>query len=183
MEIIHNPSLNFSKSNYVKFGVQLHKTLGLMPDTLGWLTNKKSYVSAHYLITKKGQIHQLVQLNRRSWSSGKIYKPSKRAKKIMLKNFLTYVKPSHYLIQVEFECLENETYTEEQYKSFVWLCYNVIPFPVSHANLLTHQDTCSYKPNLEKERREIVLRLSQKQEVTVDKEAIKKQIIELVHQL
>ena len=66
MKIIQAPSPNFSKSNYKKIGVQIHQTLGLMPSTLGWLRNPKAQASAHFLITKKGVIYQLVQLDKRS---------------------------------------------------------------------------------------------------------------------
>ena len=138
----------------------IHKTLGLMPWTLKWLQNPKAFASAHYLITKKGVIHQLVQLKDRSWSAGRIYKPNAKARKIMIKNHLgIYVKPGHYLIQIEFECLANESFTEDQYKSAAWLC-DQFAFDLTDDNLIDHQDTCNYKPQLEKERQEILNRLN-----------------------
>lgn len=73
----------------------------------------------------------------------------------------TWVKPGHFLIQVEFECLANETYTEKQYDSMVWLC-NQFSFDVTEENLLTHKDTAIDKPDLEEERRQILIRLSPK---------------------
>lgn len=162
--VIQTPSPNFSKSKYTKIGVQLHKTIGLMPWTLQWLRNPKSFASSHYLIAKDGTIYQLVQLKDRAWSSGRIRGVSERAKRVMLKTrWGSWVKPGNYLIQVEFECLKWETYTEEQYKSIVFLC-NGFDFDVTETNLLTHRDTYSVKPNLEKERREILKRLGKKNE-------------------
>ncbi len=164
MNILQTPSPNFGKSKYPKIGVQIHKTLGLMPWTLKWLRNPRAFASAHFLIVKDGTIYQLVQIKDRAWSAGRIWRPSKRAKKIMLKNKLgLYVKPGKYLIEIEYECLLNEIYTEAQYKSSVWL-FNQFPFDITEDNFLTHQDTCSYKPNLERERREILTRISKPDE-------------------
>lgn len=161
MKIIQKPSPNFSTSKYSVIGCQIHKTLGLMPSTLEWMRNPRSNSSAHYLITKKGEIIQMVQLKDRPWSSGRITtsKLSERAKQIMIKDsWWGYVKPGHYLVQVEYECLLYETYTEEQYKASTWL-FNQFPFEVGEENFLTHKDTAIDKPDLEKERKEILGRL------------------------
>jgi len=162
--IIQSPSPNFQPSIYTKFGIQIHKTLGLMPETLAWLRNPRAWVSSHYLIAKNGDIHQLVQLKDRCWASGRINRPSQRAKNIMLKTrWGGYVKPGHYLIQIEFECLLNETYTEEQYQSAVWL-FGQFGFDITEENFLTHRDTAIDKPNLEEERFEILRRLKEPDE-------------------
>ena len=158
MKIIQSPSPNFSKSNFTKIGVQIHKTLGLMPSTLGWLRNPRSWSSCHYLIAKNGDVHQLVDIKKRAWSAGRIKSPSVRAKKIMIKNLLGYVKPGHYLIQIEYECLINETLTSKQYESSAWL-FEQFDFDVTEDNFLEHQDTAIYKPDMEKERAEIFKRL------------------------
>ncbi len=158
MKIIQSPSPNFSKSNFTKIGVQIHKTLGLMPSTLGWLRNPRSWSSCHYLIAKNGDVHQLVDIKKRAWSAGRIKSPSVRAKKIMINNLLGYVKPGHYLIQIEYECLINETLTSKQYESSAWL-FEQFDFDVTEDNFLEHQDTAIYKPDMEKERAEIFKRL------------------------
>ena len=164
MKIIQSPSPNFSTSVHTKVGVQIHKTLGLMPSTLGWLRNPRSWASAHFLIAKNGDIYQLVQLKDRSWTSGRISKPSELARKIMIKTaWGTYVKPGHYLIQIEYECLLNETYTEEQYLSSVWL-FGQFGFDITKENLLTHKDTAIDKPNLENEKAEWLKRMSEPEE-------------------
>ena len=77
----------------------------------------------------------------------------------MMSRFALNPKPGEYLIQIEVECLEHETYTEKQYEAITWLCQQ-FDFKVKDWNLLTHQDTASYKPHLEKERLNILRRLS-----------------------
>lgn len=161
MKIIQTPSPNFSSSEYTKIGVQIHQTLGLMPSTLEWMRNPRTWVSAHYLIAKTGIIYQMVQLKDRSWSSGRIttYNLTQRAKDIMIKTMWGgYVKPGHYLVQIEYECLLNEEFTEEQYLASTWL-FNQFSFEVEENNFLTHKDTAIDKPDLEKERSEILSRL------------------------
>lgn len=171
MKIIQSPSPNFSKTDYTKIGVQIHKTLGLMPSTLNWLRNPISFSSAHYLIAKNGDVHQLVQLKDRAWTAGRIKNISERARKIMMKTpWGTWVKPGEYLIQIEVECLLEETYTEEQFASLAEL-FSQFDFQVGEENFLTHRDTASYKPYLEDERSEILARLY-KPDVCDDKKLV-----------
>ena len=159
MNIIKSPSPNHSPSAYELEGVQIHKTLGLMPGTLGWLQNPISQVSVHVLFAKNGDVHELVDHSRRPWAAGRFSNPSPRARKILKKTALgTWVKPGHYLLQCEFECLLHETFTEEQYQSAVEYLKSM-PFEIREAYFLEHQDTAIYKPDLDKERTEILRRL------------------------
>ena len=160
MEIIQSPSPNFSNSSYKIIGAQIHKTLGTMPSTLDWLRDVRSQASAHYLITRKGVVHQLVALDKRPWSSGRIANPSARAKKIMKRYpWGSYVQPGHYLAQIEFECLFHQTFTEEQYEAFLGLIEEVLDFTLTPEKLLEHQDTAIDKPDLDTERAEILRRI------------------------
>ena len=149
-----------------------------MPGTLNWLQNPESQSSSHYLIAKDGTIYQLVYLKDRSWSSGRINKPSTRGKK-MMSRYPQNTKPGEYLIQIEVECLEHETYTEAQYTSIVWLMQNVFDFDTSAENLLTHQDTASYKPHLEAERTHILKMLGNNNQVTIAILLLKVEILKL----
>lgn len=159
-----SPSPNFSSTTQTKIGAQIHKTLGLMPGTLQWLQNPQSQASAHFLVTKAGVIHQLVDTKNRAWTAGRISNPSKRGLKIMQQVGLD-VKPGEYLIQIEVECLEEETYTERQYESIVRLI-ETFDFKIESWNFLTHQDTAIDKPHLEPERL-IILHTLQKRSITM----------------
>ena len=188
MNIIQSPSPNFSLTTHEKIGVQIHKTLGLMPWTLKWLQNPIAQASAHFLFARNGDVHQLVQLGNRAWSAGRIYEVSNRAKKIMKKDWVgRWVQPGHYLVECEFECLSNQTFTEEQYKSVTWLFKNeeLLGFKVTDENFLEHQDTASYKPELDPERAEILRKIEDVEVLPVedDKEAIKQQIKRLLDKL
>ena len=188
MKVIKKPSPNWTESRYAKIGHQIHKTLGLMPGCLEWLTTPKSNVSANLLVTRDGTIYELVDLDKRAWAAGRINQPSERAKKIMFKNWWGgYVKPDYYLIQWEFECLENQTFTKKQYEAFAWYCKNK-NLPVIDMFVLTHKDTAIDKPDLEEERAILletykVYDETQKGKKEKSKEEIKQQIIKLVKSL
>lgn len=177
MNIIQSPSNNFSNSSYEKIGVQIHKTLGLMPETVNWLRDPRSLRSYHVVFARNGDIHQLVPLNKRAWSSGRINQPNNRAQNIMMRTqWRTWVKPGHYLVQCGYECLNGQEVTEEQYKSSIWY-YRTLPFQLTERNFLTHKDTAIDKPNLDYERNQILQRLD------TDVSDCKELIIDNWHQL
>lgn len=186
LNIIQSPSPNFSNSGYKKMGVQIHKTLGLMPWTLQWLRNPISQASAHVLFARNGDVHELVAHNKRPWSAGRFNSPSERARPLMLKNWRgVWVKPGHYMLQFEFECLSNQTFTDKQYAACVEYIKEKVAFNVVPELLWEHQDTAVDKPDLDPERA-IILEMLAEPNVVVppkDKEKIIGEIIELLNQL
>lgn len=51
--------------------IVIHATAGKMPGTLSWLINPNAKVSAHYLITKSGEVYELVEPKDKAWHAGK----------------------------------------------------------------------------------------------------------------
>ncbi len=152
---IQSPSPNFSTVGMIKTTVVLHKTLGLMPGTLEWMENPQSQVSCHYLVTKKGEVHQLVDPKNTAWHAGAIYYPSDRAKRIMLKtSWGSYINPNKYCIGIENEGLINDTFTDKQLEANILLMKDIIKDKENDFNgdpdyVITHRDITNYKPNLE----------------------------------
>jgi len=169
MQIIQSPSPNHSSSSYDKTVVILHKTLGYMPWTLQWLQNPSAQVSAQYLITKKGEIHQLVADEDMAWHAGRVYYPSTRAKAVMLKtSWGSYVNPNKYSIGIENEALANDKWTPEQLKANAWLYKKLrddpkVAFDGGSESFITHKDVTSYKPSLDLWR-DVILKEVQKDE-------------------
>jgi N-acetyl-anhydromuramyl-L-alanine amidase AmpD len=131
-----------------------------MPYTLEWLRNARSYSSAHVLFARNGDVHELVAHNKRPWSSGRFNKPSLRGKRIMKKDWKgKYIKPGHYLLQCEFECLLNQTFSVAQYKSAIQYFKDKLDFEVNENNLLEHQDTAIGKPEMQREWDELLKQL------------------------
>ena len=61
-------SPNFSsRRNTIVDTIVLHNTEGQFNGAVSWLTNPASKVSAHYVVSRKGQIYQLVDLKDKAW--------------------------------------------------------------------------------------------------------------------
>lgn len=90
-----------------------HITAGLMPGTLSWLQNPQAQASAHYLITKTGQIYQLVKDEDTAWHAGIVNKP----------DWPLYdnSNPNYYTLGIEHEALPGQELTEPQYQASLWL--------------------------------------------------------------
>jgi N-acetyl-anhydromuramyl-L-alanine amidase AmpD len=171
MEIIQSPSPNHSSSSYDKSVVMIHKTLGLMPYTLEWLQNPEAQVSSQYVITKKGVIHQLVKNEDMAWHAGRVYNPTDRGKKIMLKtDWGSYINPNKYCIGIENEALINDAPTKEQLEANIWLFKQLkedpnVAFDGSPDHFITHRDTASYKVDLDSWRNAILAGVTDEKEV------------------
>lgn len=54
-------------------GLVLHTTEGNFPGDLNWLAATASRVSCHYLVTKEGEIWQIVEDHNRAWHAGHVW--------------------------------------------------------------------------------------------------------------
>jgi len=90
-----------------------HMTAGYMPSTLEWLQNQKAKASAHYLITRKGEVLQLVREGDTAWHAGIAKKP----------NWSLYdgTNPNRYTLGIEHEGFPNDGLTEAQYQASLQL--------------------------------------------------------------
>lgn len=77
------PSKNFSPGRR-KYGTQAEQVLGIVdhitagpyPGCRDWLCNPEAKASAHYIITRKGEIVQLVKESDTAWHAGIVNKPN-----------------------------------------------------------------------------------------------------------
>jgi N-acetyl-anhydromuramyl-L-alanine amidase AmpD len=115
MQIQQTPSPNFTAGRQGRkiIAIVNHITGGVMPGTLNWLRNPDSKVSSHYLVTKNGEIYQLVQDENTAWHVGIVNKP----------NWPLYdgTNPNRYTIGIEHEARAGESLTESQYQATLWL--------------------------------------------------------------
>lgn len=115
MEIIQKPSPNFTagrKSRKI-LAIVNHITAGLMPGTLSWLRNPAAKASAHYLVSKNGEVFQLVKDEDTAWHAGIVKQP----------DWPLYdgSNPNFYTLGIEHEALAGEGLTEKQYQASLWL--------------------------------------------------------------
>jgi hypothetical protein len=135
MQIQQALSPNYSAGRNGKSIIAIvnHITAGLMPGTLSWLQNPSAQVSSHYLVTKTGEIYQLVADENTAWHAGIVNKP----------NWPLYdgTNPNRYTIGIEHECLEGGELTEVQYQATLWLHRQLIVkwgIPVDRDHIIGH---------------------------------------------
>ncbi len=69
IEIVKN-SPNQSARNATISMIVLHNTAGSFDGAVSWLCNSAAQASAHYVISREGEIAQLVPDNRKAWHAG-----------------------------------------------------------------------------------------------------------------
>jgi N-acetylmuramoyl-L-alanine amidase len=111
MQILHAPSPNFTPSRQGRNIIAIvdHITAGLMPGTLSWLRNPASNVSSHYLVTKAGEVYQLVKDEDTAWHAGIVNRP--------IWPLYDGTNPNRYTLGIEHEALSGEGLTEAQYQA------------------------------------------------------------------
>jgi len=71
IELIKTPNQSFRKKVKIDM-IVIHATENKsFDDSLAWLTNSKSGISAHYLIGKDGKCVQLAEESKKAWHCGK----------------------------------------------------------------------------------------------------------------
>ena len=138
MEIKQRPSNNFSSRQGIKIiAIVDHITAGSFSGAVSWLSNPASKASAHYVISRSGEIVQLVADENSAWHAGGINKP----------NWPLYdgVNPNRYTIGIEHEGYKdqggNGDLTEEQYQATLWLHRQLVArhgIPVERDHIIGH---------------------------------------------
>ena len=90
-----------------------HITAGTFPGCLTWLCNPAAQASAHYLITRTGEIWQMVRESDTAWHAGIVKKPTWK--------LYNGTNPNRYTIGIEHECISGGALTEAQYQGTLQL--------------------------------------------------------------
>ena len=136
MKKTFNFSPNFTKKNrpksFIKF-VIIHYT-GMQSEiaSVNRLKNKKSKVSCHYLISRKGKVIQMVPENKIAWHAGK-------------SKWRSYKNLNRNSIGIELvnkgHVYGYESFSKAQIQSLVVLCKELIKkYNISASNFLGHSD-------------------------------------------
>ncbi len=110
-----------------------HITAGLMSGCLSWLCNPKAKASTHYLVTRKGEVFQLVKDDDTAWHAGFVNKP----------NWALYdgSNPNYYTLGIEHEALAGDGLTEAQYQATLELHRMLIDkhnIPIDNNHIIGH---------------------------------------------
>lgn len=136
MEIKQAPSPNHFKgrSGQRIIAIVDHITAGLMPGCLSWMQNPKAKGASHYLVTRKGEIYQLVKDSDAAWGNGEVHKPS-------WPYLIAGVNPNSYTVSIEHEGVPTEPLTEPQYQASLWLHKQLIAkyaIPIDRDHIIGH---------------------------------------------
>lgn len=109
-----------------------HITEGGYNGAVSWLCNPKSGASSHYIVSKKGEITQLVSIDRMAWINGTSDNPT--APNSHRKSALKIVRDRNinanlYTVGIEHEGFTADgggRLTPEQFKATVWLHKHII---------------------------------------------------------
>jgi len=78
-----------------------HITEGNYDGAVSWLCNKKSKASCHFVVSKKGEISQLVPINKAAWCQGLSKKGIRKSKSSIVRK--RGVNPNLYCVGIEHE--------------------------------------------------------------------------------
>lgn len=113
-----------SRNGYKPIAICNHITGGTASSAHNWFTSTGNEVSsAHYIVTKKGEIWQYVDLASMAWANGvkmsTINDPNLQSKLApLVKKMQT--NPNYYTVSIEHEGTDGEL-TEAQFQATVWL--------------------------------------------------------------
>ena len=148
MNIIQIPSPNYTRgrNGYQPEAVVIHIMEGTLAGTDSWFRNPDSHVSAHYGISKNGDVHQYVQEQDTAWHAGRVHAPV--WSNIKPAGSGLYVNPNYYTIGIEHEGDAQTDWTDALYNSSAELLAAIcrrwnIPFDRTH--IIKHRDIYSLK--------------------------------------
>ena len=76
MKLIHNfksPNFNERNSNKIQLVIIHYTAINSLSESIRHLCSKKTRVSSHYLVSRKGDIYSLVSEKNRAWHAGQSY--------------------------------------------------------------------------------------------------------------
>ena len=118
--------------------VVIHVEAGSEIGTISWFANPEAHVSAHYSISKAGQVYQHVQERDIAWHAGL---PSPYRWNVIAKNKWPNRNPNEYSIGIEHEGQATEPWPEAQIAASAALvariCMNY-KIPIDRAHVVGH---------------------------------------------
>jgi len=110
---VGSPNYGEGRGGYGVIAIVDHITQGDYPGCLTWMQNPDAKASAHFLITKVGEILQLVKEKNRAYHSGVANKPTWK--------LYNGSNPNYYTIGIEHEGWSGYAMPEPQYQASLWL--------------------------------------------------------------
>lgn len=150
---------NYESGNILdKIGFIIHGTQGKYKGAINWLCtppNKRnpiSYSSAHYVVSKKGEVTQLAAEKDITWHAGIVRNPTYRARLYLNRTGLipkplpindkNYINPNKNFVGIECEWFTGEILTEEQIQAVTQIIKSSL---IKNPIILSHSEVADYK--------------------------------------
>jgi N-acetyl-anhydromuramyl-L-alanine amidase AmpD len=106
-------------------GVVLHSCVGYYKGSISWFRNKDAKASAHYVISKTGEISLCVEEKAAAWATGNVTVQREKAPKLIRDRW--GVNPNFITISIEYEDERNKkwNYPKAQYDAGVELVADI----------------------------------------------------------
>lgn len=156
MQIVQQLSPNHSsRQGNVPDMIVDHIAEGTYEGTISWLCNSKSGVSAHFVVSKEGDITQLVPLDKTAWANGTSNTAGSSCLNSKAKNYLVKERAKNanlYTISIEHEGYYKTgkgALTAKQLTASIWLHKYIISevkrmygieIPVDRNHIVPHSD-------------------------------------------
>ncbi len=139
MKLIHkfkSPNFNERKSKEINLIIIHYTALKSVSESIEYLCNKQNKVSSHYLISKKGEIYNLVDEDKRAWHAGISYWKGNRD-----------INSSSIGIELDyFPDKKNTKYSKDLLNSLIKLLNKIVKkYNISKHNILGHSDIAPYR--------------------------------------
>ena len=139
MKLIHkfkSPNFNERKSNNINLIIIHYTALKTITDSINYLCDKRSKVSSHYLISKKGEIFNLVSEKKRAWHAGYSYW-----------NEIEDINSQSIGIELDYiPSKKNKKYNKILINSLIILLEKLVKkYKIKSHNILGHSDVSPYR--------------------------------------
>ncbi|OPA73988.1 hypothetical protein BVG16_26480 [Paenibacillus selenitireducens] len=109
-----------SREGYEPIAIVNHISDGSMDSMDNWFTNPNNRVSsAHFGVSRAGEIHQYVDIHRMAWANGLSEEGILRAEAEIVRD-RPKINPNLYTVSIEYEGTDGDL-TKEQFEASVWL--------------------------------------------------------------
>lgn len=138
---VPSPNYTVGRRGYRPEAIVIHIMAGTLAGTDSWFSQRRSQVSAHYGIGRKGDIHQYVDESDSAWHAGRRYAPTWA----LIKDG---VNPNLYTIGLEHEGHAEDAWPDAMYAASARLLQDIClrwGIPVDRAHVVGHREIYSRK--------------------------------------
>jgi N-acetyl-anhydromuramyl-L-alanine amidase AmpD len=148
MNIISKPSPNFTtgRKTYKPEAIVIHIMQGSLCGTDSWFSNRQAEVSAHYGVSKTGEVHQFVDEKNTAWHAGVVTTPSWSLIRKAAGNY--YINPNYYTVGIEHEGTVDTDWADAMYESTSTLIAEISKrwnIPIDRNHVIGHHEIYAVK--------------------------------------